>query len=82
MRSVAREAGPSFLPLTTYVEREKNGIILIHQPVDYLGALIFGSLMYLVAVRTKSLMACVVMHGVANLLMGLYAMHFGKYGLW
>lgn len=59
-----------------------GAFILIHQPVDYLGALIFGSLMYWVAVRTKSLMACVVMHAVANLLMGLYAMHYAKYGLW
>lgn len=56
--------------------------MLIHQPVDYLGALVFGSLMYWVAVRTKSLLACVVMHGVANLLMGWYALHFEKYGLW
>jgi CAAX prenyl protease-like protein len=56
--------------------------IMVHQPVDYLGALIFGSLMYWVAVRTKSLLACVVMHGVANLLMGWYAIEFGKFGLW
>lgn len=54
----------------------------IHQPVDFLGAFFFGSLMYWVAVRTKSLTACVVMHGVANLLMGIYALGFGKYGLW
>ncbi len=56
--------------------------MLVHQPVDYLGAIIFGSLMYWVAVRTKSLAACVVMHGVANLVMGWYALEFGKYGLW
>ena len=56
--------------------------MLIHQPVDYLGALIFGSLMYWVAVRTKSLLACIVMHGVANLLMGWYALETGKFGLW
>ncbi|MCP5536157.1 MAG: CAAX prenyl protease-related protein [Akkermansiaceae bacterium] len=56
--------------------------ILVHQPVDYLGALVFGSLMYWVAVRSKSLLACVVMHGVANLLMGWYAIEFGKFGLW
>ncbi len=56
--------------------------IMIHQPVDYLGAFIFGSLMYWVAVKTKSLMACVVMHGVANLLMGWYAISCGKFGLW
>lgn len=59
-----------------------GAFILIHQPVDYLGAFIFGSLMYWVAVRTKSLMACVVMHGVANLLMGWYAIEFSKFGLW
>lgn len=56
--------------------------MLVHQPVDYAGALVFGSIMYGVAVWTRSLMACVIMHAVANLLMGLYAMHFGKYGLW
>lgn len=56
--------------------------MLIHQPVDYLGAFIYGSLTYWVAVRTKSLLACVVMHGVANLIMGWYALQFGKYGLW
>ncbi|MFT5883007.1 MAG: CAAX prenyl protease-like protein [Crocinitomicaceae bacterium] len=59
-----------------------GAFVLIHQPVDYLGALIFGSLMYWLAYKTKSLAACVVMHGVANLLMGIYALQFGKFGLW
>ena len=57
-------------------------VMLIHQPVDYAGALVWGSLMYIVAVKTKSLMACVVMHGVGNFLMGWYALAFEKYGLW
>ena len=56
--------------------------VFIHQPVDYVAAFIFGSIMYWVAVRTKSLLACVVMHGVANLLMGWYAISFDKFGLW
>ena len=56
--------------------------VFIHMPVDYAGAVIFGSLMYFVAVKTKSLTACIVMHAVANLLMGIYALQFGKYGLW
>jgi hypothetical protein len=38
--------------------------------------------MYSCAVWTKSLLACVVMHGVANFLMGWYALVFEKYGLW
>lgn len=59
-----------------------GAFILAHQPVDYLGALLFGTLMYGVAVRTKSLFACVLMHGVANLLMGIYALYFQKFGLW
>lgn len=59
-----------------------GAFMLIHQPVDYLGAFLFGSLMYWVAVRTKSLTACVVMHGVANLIMGIYALQTEQYGLW
>jgi len=56
--------------------------MLIHTPVDYLGAIAFGSIMYVVAVRTKSLFACIVMHALANFLMGVYAMCTGQYGLW
>ncbi|MDA0767691.1 MAG: CAAX prenyl protease-related protein [Verrucomicrobia bacterium] len=57
-------------------------VVVVHQPEDYAGALVWGTLMYLVAVRTKSLLACVVMHGVGNFLMGWYALAFEKYGLW
>lgn len=53
-----------------------------HAPVDYAAAFVFGSLTYLLCVWSKSLGACVVMHATANLLMGLYIMTFGKYGLW
>ena len=56
--------------------------VFIHQSVDYAGAVVYGTLMYFVAVRTKSLAACIVMHGVSNLLMGLYALQYAKYGLW
>lgn len=56
--------------------------VIAHAPVDYLGAFIYGSLTYWVTVKTKSLSAVVVMHGVANLIMGIYALHFEKYGLW
>jgi len=56
--------------------------MLVHAPVDWIGALIFGTFMYYVAHKSKSLTACVIMHGVANLVMGVYAMGFEKYGLW
>lgn len=54
---------------------------LAHAPVDYAGALVYGSLTYLVAIWTKSLLACVVMHGVANFLMCWFALETGKWGL-
>ncbi|MCH7228193.1 CAAX prenyl protease-related protein [Haloferula sp. A504] len=53
-----------------------------HRPVDYFGAFIYGALTYVLCIWSRNLGACVVMHFVANLLMGLYAMGFGKYGLW
>jgi uncharacterized protein len=53
-----------------------------HAPLDYAGAFVYGSLTYLLCVWSKSLGACVVMHAVANFLMGLYIMAYGKYGLW
>ncbi len=57
-------------------------VIFIHSPADWAAAFVWGSLVYGVAVWTRSLLACVVMHGVANLLMGWYALAFEKYGLW
>ncbi len=60
-----------------------TGMFMIaHAPVDYAGAFVYGSLTYLFCVWSKSLGACVVMHATANLLMGLYIMATGKYGLW
>ncbi len=55
---------------------------IVHLPEDWLGAFIYGSLAYWLAVRTKSLFACVIMHGVANLLLGLYVMVTREWGFW
>jgi CAAX prenyl protease-like protein len=56
--------------------------VLAH-PLDFaLVAWIYGSLTYVLAVASRSLLACVVMHATANLLMGLYIMATGKFGLW
>lgn len=54
----------------------------VHQPVDYLGAFVYGSLAYLLTVKIKNLGAVIVMHAVANLVLGIVAVSFGKYGLW
>lgn len=59
-----------------------GAFVSAHQPLDYAGALVYGSLTYGVAVWTRSLMACVVMHAVANAGMAAYAMAYGKYGMW
>lgn len=58
------------------------GFVLIHAPADYLGAWCYGSLTYFVAVKTKSLGACVLMHAVANAILGAVAVGGGYYGLW
>lgn len=60
-----------------------TGLFMIaHTPVDYAGAFVYGSLTYLLCIWSKNLGACVVMHAVANFLMGLYIMAYGKFGLW
>ncbi len=56
--------------------------IAAHAPMDYAAAFVYGSLTYLFCVWSKSLGACVMMHGTANFLMGLYIMKTGNYGLW
>jgi CAAX prenyl protease-like protein len=57
-------------------------VMLAHSTPDYLGAFVFGSLMYWLAVRTKSLAACVFMHAVANLILGIYVLKTGEWGFW
>lgn len=57
-------------------------VTLIHNPADYLGAFVWGSLMYFLAVRTKSLGACVFMHAAGNLLLGIYVLLTSQWGFW
>lgn len=57
-------------------------VTLVHQPSDYLAAFIWGTLVYVVAVKTRSLGACVLMHAVGNLLLGLHIMNTHLWGYW
>jgi len=57
-------------------------VTAVHQPHDYLGAFVWGSLVYWLAVRTRSLGACVFMHAVGNLALGLYVMQTRQWGFW
>ena len=74
------------MPFGTFHQRSLLGVtlafVLVHSSVDYLAAAVFGLLMYAVAVRTKSLAACVLMHGVANLILGAYVMSTERWGYW
>ena len=53
-----------------------------HNPADWAAAAIYGSLACWVAIRTKSLAACVWMHALANLVLGIYVLQSGNFGLW
>lgn len=55
---------------------------LAHASIDYAAAIVFGSLIYWLAVRTKSLSACVLAHAVANLILGVYVMASEQWGYW
>lgn len=56
--------------------------MLEHQPTDYIAAIIYALLINTVAVKTRSLFACVVCHAVTNLGLGIYIMHTGQWGFW
>ncbi|MGE9271502.1 MAG: CAAX prenyl protease-related protein, partial [Verrucomicrobiales bacterium] len=49
--------------------------VMAHGPADRLGAIIYGSLTYALCLWSRNLGACVVMHAVANFLMGVYAVN-------
>lgn len=55
---------------------------LAHMGPDFVPALLTGALYNLIAIRTRSLGACVVAHAITNLLLGLYIMKTGQYGFW
>lgn len=55
---------------------------LAHWGPDFWAALATGALYNLIAVRTRSLAACVIAHAVTNLLLGVYIMATGQWGFW
>lgn len=56
--------------------------MLIHAPADYAGAFCYGSLAYLLVVKTKRLTPAIVMHAVANAIMGTCAVTCNLPQLW
>jgi CAAX prenyl protease-like protein len=57
-------------------------VMLAHAPQDYLAALVWGAFMYVLAVRSRSLGACIIMHALGNFLLGLYALRTQQWGFW
>lgn len=55
---------------------------LVHHVADWPAAFLTGILLNLVAVRTRSLAACVAAHAVANLALGLYICATRQWGFW
>lgn len=56
--------------------------MFVHAPEDYIGAFLTGLLYNGVAVKTKSLGACVLAHAVTNLGLGFYIMATRQWGFW
>lgn len=56
--------------------------MLEHGPADYPAALLTGIIYNAVAVKTKSLFACVVAHAVTNAALGFYIMATRQWGFW
>ncbi len=59
-----------------------GAFMLIHLPQDYAGAFIFGSIAYALTIWTKKLSSVLIMHAVANLIMGITAIALHLPGLW
>lgn len=56
--------------------------MLIHNPADWGGAFLYGSLTYFLVVKTKRITPAIVMHAVANGTMGICAVCFNLPHLW
>ena len=56
--------------------------MLEHTPPDWPAALLTGALFNLVAIRTRSLSSCVLVHAITNLGLGLYILRTGRTGFW
>ena len=58
------------------------GFMFEHTRPDWPAALVTGLLYNLVAIRTRSLPACVAAHAVTNALLGGYVMYTHQWGFW
>lgn len=59
-----------------------GAFMLIHAPADWAGAFIYGSLTYILVIKTKRITPAITMHAVANATMGICAVSFNLPHLW
>lgn len=55
---------------------------LVHSPADWPAAFLTGVIYGAIAVKTKSLLACVIAHATTNLALGIYIMATRQWGFW
>jgi uncharacterized protein len=74
------------IPFGTLTFASFSGVVVlfsfVHSFQDIFGALAAGVVFGWVAIKTKSLGACVVAHAVTNLLLGFYVMGTKQWGFW
>ena len=58
------------------------GFMFEHHPPDWPAGILTGALYNWVAIRTKSLPACILAHALTNLLLGVYVMQTRQWGFW
>jgi uncharacterized protein len=57
-------------------------MVVAHQPADWAVCFVWALLAGWVAVKTRSLAACIICHATSNLLLGLYILASRQWGLW
>jgi hypothetical protein len=50
--------------------------------IQWMTAIVWGVMIAMLLVRTRSLGACIIAHGVTNLLLGLYVLYTGDWYFW
>jgi CAAX prenyl protease-like protein len=74
------------VPFGTYTPLSFWGVVVgftfIHSQADWPAAVLTGAIYGWIAIRTRSLLACVAAHATTNFLLGLYIMATRQWGFW
>lgn len=78
---------PNDFKLARVGEFDRNALLIVPLffatvHVQWLTAVVWGLLVALLLLRTKSLGACIIMHGVTNFLLGAYVLYTKEWFFW